>query len=951
MLTSAANTAILCGMSKTPAQSLNRGDYPQVFASVPPSPAAVAAALAILAAAWLAAGSVGLWGEVFLRALSYTALAAAVVLLPPSKGRLAVLAAVVAVILMLPLILGNYQTPGYDVLFVAVAAAVLAGSRQGVERSAMAAAAWAAAALGLFRIACDCVPVMWHLADALGQVLGTLAGTVSGRPLRLGSSFAGLDFLPAMITFYAVWLAATPSSRRRRAISGAVAIAVVQITYLLILSQSENLLALLPELPPPPSADPAEYAPPVWSLSAALRGLIPWGLPLAAMIGDLFVAAAMLRWADWGSHETQTDNAEPPAKNSRRFAREYLPIVLLSAAAAFALTFAPCRVDLTGKKIVAYADAGSAAWTLPEHGGEDLMAADGYGMLPSFVASLGGEFVKSESLAENDLTGADVLIIIEPKKPLAEDSLQRVHDFVRGGGSVLLVAGPADAANYDRRAGDEILHPAGMSVRFDRAMPAAPHWCDGVYTLAHPAAVGVDRRRNQFGLNLGCSIGGGDDYRRSAGRPIVVGRWGWCESGGDMTAGNMGVYNGGERLGDVVLAAEKPLGRGTVVVLGDATGLANIGLVYTHPFAARLLGYLAQGGGNPQSFWRQMLATVLLLTLVWFVIKKTRAPKCTRMNRLAAAAATVVVCLAVSMSISSNISGVVPNGRLPHARPIAYIDAAHLGILSDEPWTPRGVGGFAVTLMRNGYMPLMLYKFDEQRLDRAAALAVIGPMREFSKSERQCVGRFVDEGGLLVCAIGAEQSAASYGLLSDFDFSVPHTPVAATDPSLEPAPIGRFPDDFGRAFVAYLNAKDYGRGDYMSYVWLHRPWPVNCKAAENATDILIRGHDSRPVAIAQHRGRGQAVVCGDSHFMLNENHGYVDGRPVDGTAANLDFWRWFFGRVTGAHEWYPPDRTTAKEKEDVKAEKKTSETKPGESTEELPEPVLPFNPLRPDEVK
>lgn len=957
-------------MTATPAQTLDGGDCPHESLVASPSPAGVAALLSLLAAAWLAAGSAGLWGAIFLRALGFTALVAAVVLLPPAKKHLVALLVMIAFWLVLPLFLSCAAIPpGCDVLVIAAAAAVLAASRQGVERSAMATAAWAAAALGLFRLASDFIPAFWHFADSVGRGMGDLVGVVCSRPLWIGSSFAGLDFLVLMAAFYAAWLAATPAPRRRRAIFAAVVIAAVQISYLLVLAQSEYLLELLPEIPPPPSADPTEYAPPAWSLAAALRGMIPWCLPALAMSGYLLVAAAMMRWTDWGTRESQTQHAEAPAENSRLSIRPFLPVLLLSALAAFAMTFAPSRGDLSGKKIVAYADFDSA-WILPEHGAVDLMAADGYGMLQPFVASLGGKFAISQSLSQADLQDADALMMIDPQKPLAEDALRRVHDFVNGGGSLLLIAGPAGEENFDRRAVDEILQPCGMSVRFDRAEPAVPHWREGLQAPSHPAALGVDQRRNQFGLNLSSSVGAGEEnYRRSAGRPLLVGRWGWCESGGDMAAGGMGAYNAGERLGDVVLAAEKPLGRGTVVVLGDTTGLANIGLTYTHPFAARLLGYLAHGGGNPQNVWRQLIAVVLVLTLVWLVFRQTLAdkqpvattsetPARARMNRLAAAAFTAAVCTAVSLAIGGQLNDSIPDGNLPGARPIAYFAAAHYGIAGDDPWTPRGMGGFAVTLMRNGYMPLMLYDFEQQRLVHAAMLAVVGPTREFSQSERDFVGRFVEGGGLLVCAIGAEHSAANKQLLADFAFTVPHSPVGPGDTATEPAPSGRFPEDFGRALLPYLDAKSHNRGDYVCSVQFHRPWPIGCSGGESNQDVLVRGYDGCALAIAVHRGNGQAVVFGDSHFMLNENHSYVDGRPGAVTAANLDFWRFILGRVTGIHDWFPPDRAAAAENvenENAKESEKTPDAKQGEeprkTPEELPEPALPFNPLRPEEVQ
>ncbi len=864
---------------------------------VSPSLAVVAAAVAILAAGWFAAGSVGLMGEALLRALSWTALGVAAIFLRPRGRTLALLGATIAVLVGGPFVISavpgeTLSLPGYDVLLVVAVASVLAAARDGVDRRAIMAAAVAVAALAVFRIGCDCMPPLWHAADGLGRGLGTAVASVYGRELWVGSSFGGVDFLVVMAAFSAVWLwsgataglsssaeitvgqanRGTHQNGYCRAIShvmyAAAAILAVQFIYLSVLAHAENLIAALPELPPPPSADPAEYRPPDWSLAAALRGMIPWNLPLVAMLGYLLVAAAMLRWTRCplkkGATGCLPDCVEPKCSENTGWqaasGTRIVALVVVAAVAAVVLSFAGCPSDLSDKKIVGYADAD--VWTLPEHGELDLSSADGYGILSSFVASLGGEFAVAESLGESDLDGADlqdadVLIMLDPARELPDATLARVHDFVRGGGSLLLLAGPAAEGGHDRAAVDAILKPTGMGVRFDMAVAKTPHWQDAAGVFAHPATVAVNPRRNQFALNLGSSIA----TRSAAVQPILVGRWGWCEPGSDTVASGVAGYGQGEKLGDVVLAAEQPLGDGTIVVLSDTTGLSNIGLVGGHPFVGRLLGYLADGRGNPRVWWRQLLGMGLLVVLVWLIVgRRSDADSLPLLNRLAVSAMVFATAMAASAAIGREIGKVLPDGRLPSARPIAYIDAAHFGINSDDPWIAQGTGGFAVTLMRNGYMPLVLFETSAQHLDRAAMLVVIGPGKPFSAAERESVGRFVDRGGLLVCTIGAEQSAAARGLLGDFRFSVLHSPVAPGDNSPEPAPISRYPDEFGRASMAYLNAKDYGRGDYLVHTWFHKPWPVKCNVDTEAVSNLAYGHEGQPIVVAQEREKGCVVV-------------------------------------------------------------------------------------------
>ena len=69
---------------------------------------------------------------------------------------------------------------------------------------------------------------------------------------------------------------------------------------------------------------------------------------------------------------------------------------LLAVAATLLVALAINQSDLKGKTIVAY-DKGYLNWLKPEY---DSPIDGLYGMLPMFVESLGGKFVKSKDLSE-----------------------------------------------------------------------------------------------------------------------------------------------------------------------------------------------------------------------------------------------------------------------------------------------------------------------------------------------------------------------------------------------------------------------------------------------------------------------------------------------------------------------------------------------------------------------
>ena len=146
-----------------------------------PSTRAVVAALAGIAAAWLAAGSTGLLAHPFRHGLAWVALAVSLVAAWPPRQtwleRLILLAAlVVAVGMMLP------AMPVYNVLAACLVLAMLSRANRGVDQRALLLAALGAAVLGVYLLARTSIPTVWSTADALGRASGRIGATVSGRP-------------------------------------------------------------------------------------------------------------------------------------------------------------------------------------------------------------------------------------------------------------------------------------------------------------------------------------------------------------------------------------------------------------------------------------------------------------------------------------------------------------------------------------------------------------------------------------------------------------------------------------------------------------------------------------------------------------------------------------------------------------------------------------------------
>ncbi|MEN6452075.1 MAG: DUF4350 domain-containing protein, partial [Thermoguttaceae bacterium] len=372
-------------------------------------------------------------------------------------------------------------------------------------------------------------------------------------------------------------------------------------------------------------------------------------------------------------------------------------------------------------------------------------------------------------------------------------------------------------------------------------------------------------------------------------------------------------YNTGHRaerdehivLGDLVLAAERRVGEGRVVVLGGDAALGNETLAGDYPFVGRLLGDLAQRPSGPQDAWRQLLGGAALAAMFALLCCRPAA------WQLLLTGSTLAVVLIGSTTAAAWSARALPDGRRHGGgfNNVAYIDASHLESYESSPddrRSERGVAGLARTLMRHGYLPLLASDLTPERLRGAGLLISIGPAREFSAGERTAVKRFVEDGGTMICLVGAEEARPSAPLLADFGLKVSPSPVPACEDATEPEPLGAFRQIFADAAG-------------KRYVDFYAGWPVEesqpSKSAElegqavagysNAMSWVLwsDGKTDRPIVVSRSLGSGQFVVIGDTHFADNENL----EAAVDSLPNNIRFWRWLLSRVvSGQKEWNPP---------------------------------------------
>ncbi|HOD80957.1 MAG TPA: hypothetical protein PKG77_06015 [Phycisphaerae bacterium] len=904
--------------------------------------------LAGLAAAWVAVGGGGLLAHPLRSAVVVLAgLVAAVLGWPRQKlswpHRGVLLAGVLAA--------GGLATsnqPAVAVWAVCVLLAVLSAAGRDEDKFPLHLAARATAILGVYRLAIEAIPWAWTAADKLAGGLSTAAGALSGGRLWTGPTFAGLDYLIVMAALLAL-------ARRERAFStarlGVLAGAIVlgHLAYLALLAHLPGVVeGWVKALPVETVRGPAAHAPRQAFWPGLAKQAVPWNLPAVAGLIHLCLAGWLLAWS--------------VRQEARQAATRFKPATAAIAAAACAALLPLAAVvswplsagGLEGKKIVLF-EKGFLNWEKPAFGKYGRVYTGMYGMMPDFLASLGARCQISSELSEADLADADVLAMFFPDKPWTPGQLDRVKNYVRRGGALLVLG---EHTIRDEKTGgsarfNEVLEGTAMEVRFDSAEFEIGGWLHSYQTTAHPMTAGISDYRNEFGVVVGASVRA--DWPA---RPVLIGQWGFADPG-DVRAtrrallGNR-AYDSGEKLGDLVLAAEQPVGDGLIMAFGDTSGFTNGVNMGAHRFTARVFSYLANRPGTGHHPSRQvagMMLAAALAVLVWLSGDW-------RMLAAAGLAGSLAFLAATSLNAEAWSGRLVPDGRrlaartdpppLPSGqapcRHLAYVDTTHSSALSEESWRYNGTGGLALTLMRGGYLTLNLPACTSEYLDRCKLLVTIAPFQEYSPAEREAIGRFVRGGGILICMAGYDHSAGCRSLLEDFGLRIGFATcenslvVEAGEDAREPISMGHF------------KAPYYDGGTYRAYVRFHAAWPVGCIGQADGAKALAYGRlyldgllkaeidDPRqrsaarrprdvPVILLRSVEKGQVVVVGDTHFAANRNLEWEGGQPFEGMYENADFWRSLMGRLEG-RPWYPPRQISLYERTSPATQPATQPTVP-----------------------
>ena len=366
---------------------------------------------------------------------------------------------------------------------------------------------------------------------------------------------------------------------------------------------------------------------------------------------------------------------------------------------------------------------GQRDWRVPQHDSYGRDSAGVYGMLPVMLESMGCELQTFSDLNDANLQSADVLLLLNPDQTLSAQQQANIWEYVRGGGTLLVVTEGFTPESGLAGITDALLEPVDMQFARDAAISETGNWQGATLAMQHAATSASFLPTARFLSDNGASIHMG--WRA---RPLVVGRWGWsAPEQGAAWRGNQR-FQVGQKLGDLVLVAEQRVGRGSVVLLGDNVSLTNEGLVQGYDFAVNLLSYLANRTAGPQTPWRQVAGFICCLGILVLLARSLSV------RHLLTVALGLALSIAACSVMNHRHSGIIPDGRkISSLGPatvenhLAYIDAAHLEPYLLDEWGFDSLNGLALNLMRNGYLPLLLHEWRPDQLDQAGLLISIAP--------------------------------------------------------------------------------------------------------------------------------------------------------------------------------------------------------------------------------
>lgn len=515
----------------------------------------------------------------------------------------------------------------------------------------------------------------------------------------------------------------------------------------------------------------------------------------------------------------------PPTSGTRSWARS-AGLAAVLGGAAFAIWPRAEATEPTHRRVVLY-DKGYLSWSSPEFTffGKDSFGM--FGLLPTYLESKGFEVKRAAALDAETLASADIVTFINILRPLSDEEHGRLWEFVRRGGSIL-VLGDHTGMGGIREPFNKLLEPVRVEFCFDSVKPFRMLWRDGLRSFPGPVTCGNESYRD---LNIG--VGASLAAPMSA-TVVLYAISGFADAGdahnkdraflGDMA------YAHGERLGDIPIVVACEYGKGRVLVFGDTSSFQNGSFGSGDRFIWECLQWLACGASAASQ--AAAIAAVLLAAGAAGLGLRSL----TRESSSVWLGATLVAALAPAAFEGAHATTPPSVIRAPWVA--TTVDTGHGQVADDMWWDRNSLGGLHVNLLRN-HMWLVPTKDLLTELPNVKCAILPAASIAYTTQELDALAAFVERGGVVISTPGHAPRDPDATLLRRFGVEVDDTPL-------------------GPAECEALGQK----------LKLACAYPL--LKVPDGFEVLIKAYDV-PVAGLVRMGAGAFVVISDSRFLANEN--------------------------------------------------------------------------------
>lgn len=415
--------------------------------------------------------------------------------------------------------------------------------------------------------------------------------------------------------------------------------------------------------------------------------------------------------------------------------------------------------------------------------------------------------LESDRLDRETLRSCDVLVIKTPTERYAPEEVEAIVEFVRAGGSLLLVGDHTNVFNMNTYLNDVARHFA-FTFRHDLLFRVGDPYKQPYRPprVAHPALQQVDAMY----FAVSCSIDPGWSFGHMAMRS--VGLWSLPSAYHESNYHPQAEYRTRMQYGAWCQLWAATHGRGRVLAFGDSTLFSNF-CVFQPSKAELLVGmlhWLNHRSPLDQGSRRAWLGLIGLLLATGLAGAGCRLARSAPPATLAAAALIGWSAATASLTLAHR-----------QGEPVALRPMPHVVIDRTLSEVPLFNGAFAEDAEGNGYGMLEQwiprvgnYISRRSGLDAFCgdALVIICPTRSVPPDYLEGLVRFVEAGGRLVVLDSVEvQGTTANSLLWPFGLACSH----ATGPTTE----GPLRCDFSAPPVSMLAACEIMGGEPLA--WLH----------------------------------------------------------------------------------------------------------------------------------